>query len=369
MKNVTIAVIGGGAGGLMVAGKLANYGFSTTLFEKNEKLGKKIYITGKGRCNLTNYCSETEFLDNVVNNPKFLYSAIYKYNSQYVVDFFNNIGLETKIERGNRVFPLSDKSSDVIKVLKDYCLKNGVKVKLNSNIQGVKKVNDKFELICNKDKHLFDIVIIATGGKSYQSTGSTGDGYEFAKSLGHNIIKPVPALVPMIASNNFEGISLKNVSLTAKENGKVIKSLFGEMLFTHNGISGPIALSLSSYINRKEVKDIDLFIDFKPALSLEKLITRIERDVQSLLQKQVSTLIQGLLPKNMEEEFLNNCNIDRTTKCKSLNKKDIEKIAFLLKNYSLKYNGLYDINFGIITSGGVSIKEINSKTLCRDSRA
>ena len=364
--KLKIAIIGGGAAGMMVAGKLAAFGFEPVLFEKNEKLGKKLYITGKGRCNITNYCSEIEFLDNVVNNTKFLYSAIYAYTPQYIVDLFNKLGLKTKIERGKRVFPESDKSSDVISTLKNYCINNGVIVKLNEQVLSIQN-NDAFYLKTNLNNYKFDVVVIATGGKTYKLTGSDGSGYLIAEQLGHSIVKPVPGLVPILLSDNFiqdlEGISLKNVNLIAKKNNKLFKSLFGEMLFTHNGISGPIVLTMSSYINREVKTDIDLFIDFKPALTHEKLILRIQRDIETFENKQISSLIMSLLPKNMTTIFLKICKIDKNRKCKTLNLKEIETIVSNLKNFKLSYNGTYDLDFGIITSGGVNTKEINPKTL------
>ena len=257
-----IAIIGGGPAGMMCAIKAAeNHG--VTIFEKNEKLGKKLFITGKGRCNLTNYCDEREFLKNMVNNSNFMYSSIYSFSPFTTYYYFEELGLPLKVERGNRVFPLSDKSSDVIKAYEKKLKDLGVKVHLNFEIKSIEKVGEEFIL---NGREKFDKVVIATGGISYKLTGSTGDGYKFAKNFGHKIINKVPGLIGINLKNNFSlaGLTLKNVELKVIKDKKIISKEFGEMLFTHRGISGPIVLTTSSKINR--LKDFEMFLDLKPAL-------------------------------------------------------------------------------------------------------
>lgn len=361
-----IAVIGGGASGMMAAGVCAKNGHNVDLFEANEKLGKKIYITGKGRCNVTNCSDAEEILRNVVNNSKFLYSALYAFDSFSTINFFENMGIPIKIERGNRAFPESDKSSDIIKALSNFDIKNGVKILLNHKVINIYKSGDFFNINTTFGMYnTYDSVICCTGGMTYSATGSTGDGYKFAKNFGHNIVEPRPGLVPILLKdnyiNNIQGLSLKNVKLIALKNGKVYKEIFGEMLFTSNGISGPIVLSMSSYINRQN--DISLKIDFKPALTNEQLHKRLLRDIESIKEKQTSTLIGGLLPNSLIEPFLSKCNIDKCKKVKSLTTKDIDCIVYTLKNFDLLYNGVDKLDYGIITSGGVDIHEINPQTM------
>ncbi len=361
-----IAVIGAGASGLISAGFLGFNGFNVDLFEGNEKVGKKIYITGKGRCNVTNYSEPNEVLENVVNNAKFLYSSLYGFTSYDTVDFFNNLGVPIKIERGNRAFPESDKSSDIIKALEKFIRQNGVNLLLNNKVKQISKNNNTFNILTTVNSYVgYDAVVICTGGKTYSATGSTGDGYAFAKLFGHEITPVVAGLVPILLNDGFvkqiEGLSLKNVTLIAKNQNKIIKEFFGEMLFTANGISGPIALSLSSYINRQQ--NVSLFLDFKPALTQEKLLNRIKRDIDELCNSQVSTLISGLLPKALVPIFLNKLKLEQTRKNRTLNEQEINKICLLLKEFPLNYKGLDKLDYGIITSGGVGVANVNPKTL------
>ncbi|MCI7002989.1 MAG: NAD(P)/FAD-dependent oxidoreductase [Clostridia bacterium] len=361
-----VAVIGGGASGMMAAGVCAKNGHSVDLFEANEKLGKKIYITGKGRCNVTNASNKDEILNNIVNNSKFLYSALNAFDSFSTINFFEEMGVPIKIERGNRAFPVSDKSSDIIKALTNFDIKNNVNILLNHKVININKNNDKFDIYTTFGMYnSYDGVICCTGGLTYSATGSKGDGYKFAKNFGHNIIEVKPALVPILLKDSYiksiEGLSLKNVKLIAIKNGKIFKEFFGEMLFTSNGISGPIALSMSSYINRQS--GISLIIDFKPALTNEQLHNRLMRDIKSNREMQTSTLISGLLPKALVEPFLQKCNIDKCKRVKSLIAKEIDNIVNTLKNYDLLYNSVDKLDFGIITSGGVDVREVNPKTM------
>lgn len=362
-----VCVIGGGASGMMCATMIARKGHQVTLFEKNEKLGKKIYITGKGRCNVTNVAVGDEFLKNVVNGRKFVMGAVTRFNSTDTKNFFEDLGVELKIERGGRVFPESDKSSDIIKAMEKAMRWAGVDIKLNSKVEKILVQDDAITGVCVNGQNLnFDSVIIATGGVSYPATGSTGDGYEFAKLVGHTIVEPKPALCAIIMKDDdikeLQGLSLKNVKFISKLNGKnVYESEVGEMLFTSNGVSGPIVLSCSSYVNKYDMKDLKMFIDFKPALTIDSLLNRIDRDIESLKAKQFSSLLEGFLPKSLVKVFAKRLNINLTFKANQVDKEKRRKLAFLLKNFELSPKSLEDFNTAIITSGGINLKEINPK--------
>ncbi len=357
-----ILVIGGGASGLMVGGLLSNRGYHVTICERNEKCGKKIYITGKGRCNLTNNCSQDEFLNNVVRGNKFLISAINQFSPKDTIEFFERLGLKLKEERGRRVFPLSDKASDVTK----YLLKNAEKCEiiLNQRIESIFKEDNKFKVKLGLNTLEFDKVIIATGGKSYPSTGSSGDGYKIAKDFNINIISQRSALVPIKIKNKFcnklEGLSLKNVVLKL-EMGKIKKEFFGEMLFTNDAISGPIALSMSSFIEDKQ--KIKIAIDFKPALTEKQLNDRLLREFSANLNKNILNVMKNLLPNRFVDVFLENINIDNKVETNSITKEQRIKIIKSLKNFELEFDKLYPIETGVVTRGGVDLKEINPKTM------
>lgn len=357
-----IAVIGAGASGLFVSGLLCQKGFDVTVFDKNEKVGKKLFITGKGRCNLTNFCSVDEFLKNVVRGDRFLRSALYGFSSEDCVEFFEGLGLRTKVERGNRVFPLSDKSSDVIKVLQNvHC--QGVRFSLCNAVTKVEKKECGFVVYAQDGMHAFDKVIVATGGKSYSSTGSDGDGYRIAQNFSHTIEEIHPALCPIVIKDwfvkNLQGVSLKNVQLNAVVDGRVLGQ-FGEMLFTDKGISGPIVLTMSSLINR--AKKVELALDFKPALSEKQLDQRLLRDFEESKNKDLKTVLRGLLQKSVAEIFAKAIGLDENKKIHDITKEERLRILNGLKNFKLKYGGLYDLDAGIVTSGGVSLGEINPKT-------
>ncbi len=356
-----IAIIGAGASGLLAGGILSQK-HEVVIFDKNEKCGKKLYITGKGRCNLTNNCSKEEFLNNVVSGEKFMFSSINQFPPQEIINFFENLGLKLKTERGGRVFPQSDKSSDVIKCLEKFASK--CKICLNEKVKSVSFDKNIFNLKTDKKEYEFDRVIVATGGKSYPLTGSSGDGYSFAKEIGHKIIELKPALVPIELEDDFvknlQGISLKNVTLKAVADGKKY-SLFGEMLFTDKGISGPIALSLSSFINRTH--KVELIIDFKPALDEEKLMARIIRDIDENKNKTMQSFMKLYLPRAVGNVFLDKLCISPEQKVNNFTVKKREEFLKLLKHFPLKFKSLYPIESGIITSGGVDLKEINPKTM------
>lgn len=354
-----IAIIGGGPAGMMCAIKAAeNHGI--TIFEKNEKLGKKLFITGKGRCNLTNYCDEREFLKNMVNNSNFMYSSIYSFSPFTTYYYFEELGLPLKVERGNRVFPLSDKSSDVIKAYEKKLKDLGVKVHLNFEIKSIEKVGEEFIL---NGREKFDKVIIATGGISYKLTGSTGDGYKFAKNFGHKIINQVPGLIGINLKNNFSlaGLTLKNVELKVIKDKKIISKEFGEMLFTHRGISGPIVLTTSSKINR--LKDFEMFLDLKPALEPEKLDARILRDFSENQNKNIENVMRSLLPKDLISYVLYSAGISGDEKVNQITKIERENLVKTIKNFELKFDSLDNIDRAIVTSGGIDVKEIDPKTM------
>ena len=354
-----VAIIGGGPAGMMCAIKAAeNHG--VTIFEKNEKLGKKLFITGKGRCNLTNYCDEREFLKNLVSNSNFMYSSIYSFSPFTTYYYFEELGLPLKVERGNRVFPLSDKSSDVIKAYEKKLKDLGVKVHLNFEIKSIEKVGEEFIL---NGREKFDKVVIATGGISYKLTGSTGDGYKFAKDFGHKIINQVPGLIGINLKNNFSlaGLTLKNVELKVIKDKKIISKEFGEMLFTHRGISGPIVLTTSSKINR--LKDFEMFLDLKPALEPEKLDARILRDFSENQNKNIENVMRSLLPKDLISYVLYRAGISGDEKVNQITKIERENLVKTIKNFELKFDSLDDIDRAIVTSGGIDVKDIDPKTM------
>lgn len=354
-----IAIIGGGPAGMMCAIKAAE-NHQVTIFEKNEKLGKKLFITGKGRCNLTNYCDEREFLKNIVNNSSFMYSSIYSFSPFTTYYYFEELGLPLKVERGNRVFPASDKSSDVIRAYEKKLKTLGVKINLNYEVTSIEKVDDKFIL---NGREKFDKVVIATGGISYKLTGSTGDGYKFAKDFGHKVIDQVPGLIGINLKNNFSlaGLTLKNVELKILKDKKILSREFGEMLFTHRGISGPIVLTTSSKINR--LKDFEMYLDLKPALDPEKLDARILRDFHENQNKNLENVMKSLLPRDLIIYVLESAGISGDKKVNQITKEDRESLVKTIKNFELKFDSMDDIDRAIVTSGGVDVKDIDPKTM------
>ena len=351
-----VAVIGGGAAGMMAAIAAAQEGAQVTIYEKNEKLGKKLYITGKGRCNLTNACGLSDFFPNVVSSPKFLYSAVSSFTSKDTCAFFEEAGLPLKTERGNRVFPQSDKSSDVIKTLEKQLKKLRVKVCLRTEIRDLAQLKE-------------DAVIIATGGITYPSTGSTGDGYRFAKEIGHDVRDPYPALVPILAKDAFipqlEGLSLRNVKAVVKCGKKKCFEGFGEMLFTGQGVSGPLILSASSYIGRQMdgEKEFILHVDLKPALTEEQLDARILRDFEEQKNKDFRNALGKLLPAKLIPVMVDVSGIDPFKKVHDVTKKERERLCGLIKDFPVHLDRCADVNQAVITSGGVSVKKIDPKTM------
>jgi flavoprotein, HI0933 family len=359
-----IIVIGGGASGMLAAAVAAKEGADVLLIEKNEKLGKKLYITGKGRCNVTNDCSPSAFLENVVRNPKFLTSAIYTFSPEKLMNLLESEGLALTVERGDRVFPSSNKSSDVIKTFEKMLKKYSVKVLLKTE---VKKIFGSFTVETTNGSFFADRVIVATGGITYPSTGSTGDGYRFAEEFNHSIVKPVPSLVALNVAEKWvkevEGLSLKNVSITATIDGKTVANEFGEMLFTSNGVSGPIILTVSARAARCDIKRLKLLLDLKPALSAEQLDARILRDFSENLNCDFKNSLNALLPKSLVPIIVRLSNISPLQKVNQITSKQRKYLVNLLKSLSLSVISTERFESAVITSGGVSTKGINPKTM------
>lgn len=363
-----VAVIGAGASGLMAAYAAAVNGNDVAVFEKNEKCGKKIYITGKGRCNLTNAVSPQEFLLSVVSNPKFLTGAVYSFSPDDTISFFESRGLHLKTERGNRVFPASDKASGVTKYLEKACIFAGVKFNFNKKVDNISVLNSTVsDIIVNNNKISFDKVIVCTGGLSYPLTGSTGDGYRIAENCGHTITDLKPALCGLNLKGKYfselQGLSLKNVKLTVDYDGKAIKSLFGEMLFTHFGVSGPLILTVSSLINRLDLHKIKLSVDLKPALTEEQLDERILRDFSQSPNKSLAVVLKGLLPASIIGEVLKRSNVGGDKKVNAVSKSERLSLLTTVKNFDMLVASLRSIDEAIVTSGGVNVKEVNPKTM------
>ena len=368
-----VVVVGGGAAGMMAAIAAAENGNEVHLYEKNEKLGKKLFITGKGRCNLTNACDMEDLMKQIVTNPRFLYSAFHTFDNMAVMDFFERIGLEIKTERGMRVFPQSDHSSDVIKVLQNYMEQLGVHVYLNTEVKSIISENGRFKklLYGNKKESVeADACIVATGGLSYQSTGSTGDGYRFAKQMGHTVTKLSPSLVALNIKEDFAprlmGLTLKNVELTLRQEKKVLYSEMGEMLFTHFGISGPLVLSASSYTAEELLKGHELpviQIDLKPALTEEMLDARLLSDFEEAKNKSFKNALDKLLPQRMIEVIIALSGIDPEKKVNTISKEERRKLGYLLKHLTMHVSGLRDYKEAVITKGGISVKEIVPSTM------
>ena len=375
MKNV--CVIGGGAAGLMAAYAAAKNGHNVVLFEKNEKLGKKIYITGKGRCNFTNDVPPDEFSRSIVRGEKFLRGSIYAFPPQKTISLFENHGLSVKVERGNRAFPTSDHASDVTKTLEKACKEVGVTIRLNEKVEKIRQeesimpnigiMSRVVELQTEKGKYPCDVAIVATGGLSYPSTGSTGDGYVFAGELGHSVTDLKCGLCGLNTKDVFckelQGLTLKNVTFCVKSGNKMIFEEFGEMLFTHFGISGPIVLSASSLINRFSMENLAAYIDLKPALDEQTLDKRLLRDFEKYKNKRIANGLVELLPQKLIPIVLSLCGISQEKAVNAVTKAERMAIVKTLKGLPIKLSGLRGFNEAIITSGGVTLSEINPKTM------
>ena len=370
-QSADVIVIGGGAAGMMAAGTAAENGKKVILIEKNRILGKKMLITGKGRCNITNACDEvTELLENVTVNHTFLYSSFYGFTNEDTIKFFNDLGVETKVERGNRVFPVSDKSFDVVNASERFVKKRGVCTVFDSVTEVLKNDDGSVCGVATKKhgKIFANSVVIATGGMSYQRTGSTGDGYEFAKKLGHTVTEIIPSLVPVTVAEPWAyelmGLSLKNIEITVlNEKNKRIYKDFGEMMFAHFGLSGPVILSASAHMRPMEENKYKIFLDLKPALSEKELDARILKDFQKFANRDFINSLEELLPKRLIDTAVSLSGIDPRKKVNSVTKEERKRLINTLKGIEFNVTGFCPIEQAIITSGGISVKEIDSSTM------
>ena len=360
-----IAVIGGGAAGMIAAGTAALYGADVTIFESTDRLGKKLAITGKGRCNVTNNCTRDEFLENVTKNPRFLYTALSAFSTEDTMNLFESLGVELKTERGRRVFPKSEKAIDIVNALKNYS--SAAKV-VHKKVVKITKSDDKFLLNAGSKEYLFDKVIIATGGKSYPLTGSDGSGYLLAMNLGHSITDLIPSLIPLESNSplckSMQGLSLKNVKISIKDEAeRVLYTDFGEMMFTHFGVTGPVILSASAHIRNLNIAKLTLSIDLKPALDEKTLDQRLLSDFSKKSNKDFVNSLGDLLPTKMIEPFIALSGIDSRKKVNSITKEERKQILSTLKSFDIPLDGLRPIEEAIVTSGGVEVKEISPKTM------
>ena len=369
MKKKVI-VVGAGAAGLMAAGRAAEKGHEVHLYEKNNRIGKKILITGKGRCNVTNDSDVEGLLDNIPGNPYFMYSSFYQLDSFGLQEFFRNLGLELKVERGKRVFPVSDRSLDVVLALEKYIKKNKVKLHLESPVDSILIEDGKAAGIRLKNgkEEKADGVIVCTGGLSYPGTGSTGDGYRFAKAAGHHVTKLYPSLVPLKTAENWchelMGLSLKNIEITVKNNkGKKVYTDFGEMLFTHFGVSGPVILSASRHIILTIEKGYKLYIDLKPAMDEKKLDARLLRDFEKFANKDFVNALDELLPQKLIPVIIELAEIDPRKKVNSITKEERKRLLGLIKGLPLTITGVTGYNEAVVTCGGIETDEIDPSTM------
>lgn len=354
------AIIGAGPAGLFAA---ANLDGETVVFEKNSEVGKKLNITGKGRCNLTNDCSPDEYLDKVVTNPKFMFGAINAFAPADTIRYFSRF-VPLKTERGNRVFPVSDKAQDVTAALYNDARRHA-DIRLNCAVRTIMRENNGFVVITDNNAERFDNVVVCCGGASYPQTGSTGDGYEIARRLGHTVVGPYSALVPIYLKEDVSSIgfiTLKNVGVKLKI-GKKSRDFFGDIEFNKKGLCGPLALSISSLINKIDLSDVSISLDLKPALNCEKLTSRLNKDAAERSGDELSSFMRGLLPKEIIGYFLRACSLKGNKLVRTLNVTDFDRIVEKLKNLTFSPRSLSKIESGIVTSGGVNVKEINPKTM------
>lgn len=367
MKKTEVAVIGGGPAGMMAAGTASTRGLKVILLEKNKRPGKKLALTGKGRCNLTNAAPLEEFFDQIPVNSRFLYSALYSFSNERLIDFFHGLGLKTRVERGNRVFPTSGQAKDVVSALVKHLRKQGVKIITEQPVTNINKEKNKFIITTRKEKYLADICVLATGGMAYPETGSEGDGYIFARRLGHNIISPQPSLVPLEVEEEWvkqtDNLNLKNITLTLFADNKNIFSGFGEMKFTPYGISGPLVLSASSHISNPQDKNYRLSLDLKPALTKEQLDTRIQRDFKKFSRKLYRNSLDNLLPIKLIPVIIKLSQIPSGKPVHQITKKERKKLLKLLKELTLHVQSYRSYAEAIITSGGIDVTEIYPGTM------
>jgi predicted Rossmann fold flavoprotein len=365
-----VAVIGGGPAGMIAAGRAGELGSHVVLIEKNKELGAKLLVTGKGRCNITNKINDIKkIIDKFGKNGKFLFSAFSKFGVDETINFFEENGLKTKVERGNRVFPMSDRSQDVLNTLTRYLRKSHVDIKINSEVRKIIKKDNKIEkiLLTSGEEIIADNFIICTGGKSHPGTGSTGDGYKWAEKIGHTVTRLLPSLVPIIVKEKYvkrlEGLSLKNVEISIYKNKKKIISRFGEAIFTADGMSGPIILNMSKEIGKELHNKIKMQIDFKPALDFVKLSKRIQRDFQKNPNKLFRNGLNDLLPKKLIPVIVKLSKINLNKKVNSVNKEERKRLVHLLKEFSLEIKGLQNFKRAVITTGGIKLSDVDHKTM------
>lgn len=367
--SVRVCIIGGGGAGMMAAITAAQAGASVTVFERNDRMGKKLRITGKGRCNVTNNCDLNEFLANVPTNARFLYAALSRFSTADTMAFFEALGVPLKTERGKRVFPTSDKAQDIVNALVGQCRALGVTV-VNRRVDELLLADGcAVGVRCGSTEERFDSVIVCTGGKSYPMTGSDGDGYRFAREVGHTVTRLYPSLVPLVASGglcaSMQGLSLKNVALCVKlaQNGKTVYEDFGEMLFTHYGLTGPLVLSASAHLSDIQPGKYEAYIDLKPALDEKTLDARIRSDFTKYQNRDLINALDDLLPQKMIAPYVRLCGIDPRKKVHSVTREERERMVRTLKGMCIPLSGFRPIDEAIITRGGVSVKEIDPKTM------
>ena len=364
-NSIKIAVIGGGAAGMMAAGTAAMYGAKVTIFESTDRLGKKLAITGKGRCNVTNNCTREEFLEAVTKNPRFLYAALSAFSTEDTMNLFESLGVPLKTERGRRVFPVSEKAIDIVNALRNYSVAASITYK---KVTLIEKTESGFTVTAGKKQYAFDKVIIATGGKSYPLTGSDGSGYKLAMKLGHSVTELIPSLIPLTSHSplcrDMQGLSLKNVKISIKDEAdKVLYTDFGEMMFAHFGVTGPVILSASAHIRDRDISTLRLCIDLKPALDEVTLDKRLLSDFSKKSNKDLINALGELLPSKMIEPFIALSGIDGRKKVNSITKEERRVLLNTLKCFEIPLDGLRPIEEAIVTSGGVEVKEITPKTM------
>lgn len=363
--NINVAVIGGGAAGMMAAGTASRHGADVTIFESTDRLGKKLAITGKGRCNVTNDSSLEEFLENVTKNPRFLYTALSTFSQRDTMELFEELGVPLKVERGKRVYPVSDRAADIVRALRRYSEDTKV---IYEKVKALKYTDNGFTVATANGEYSFDRVILATGGKSYPLTGSDGSGYRIAMRLGHKVTELIPSLIPIESDSplckEMQGLSLKNAAIRISDkNSKVLYTDFGEMLFTHFGVSGPMILSASAHLRGVDISALSLSIDLKPALDEKTLDARLLSDFKAKANKDLINAIGDLLPSKMIEPFIILAGLDGRKKVNSITREERGRILYTLKNFKIPLSKFRPIEEAIITSGGIEVKEISPKTM------
>ncbi len=364
--NKSICVIGGGAAGMMAAGTANRLGADVTIFESMPFLGKKLAITGKGRCNVTNASATQEFLDNVTKNPRFLYTALASFSTYDTMSLFEDLGVTLKTERGNRVYPESDRAKDIVDAMRKYCKDSTV---INEKVKKIKKnPSGGYTVTTNEKDYIYDKVIIATGGKSYPLTGSDGSGYKLAMSMGHSISELIPSLIPLNSPSplcsDMQGLSLRNVEIKITDKSdRVVYTDFGEMMFTHFGVTGPVILSASAHLRKYDISELTLHIDLKPALDEKTLDNRLLSDFKEKSNKDFVNALGDLLPSKMIAPFISLTSISERKKVNAITKEERKIILSTLKDFKIPLSSYRPIEEAIITSGGIDVKEIDPKTM------